>query len=49
MLHRAFDMRQVGDYRDLMIITKEQAVDIFNSAIQFTNTIEGKLAQDDWL
>ena len=46
ILHRAFEMRQVGDYRDLMIVTKEQAVDVFNSAILFMKTIEEKLSQD---
>ena len=49
ILHRAFEMRQVGDYRDLMIVTKEQAVDVFDSAIQFMKTIEEKLSQGNWL
>ena len=49
ILHRAFEMRQVGDYRDLMIVTKEQAVDVFDSAIQFMKTIEEKLSQGKWL
>jgi uncharacterized protein (UPF0332 family) len=49
ILHRAFEMRQVGDYRDLMIVTKEQALDVFDSAIQFMKTIEEKLLQDNWL
>jgi uncharacterized protein (UPF0332 family) len=47
ILHRAFEMRQVGDHRDLMIVTKEHAVDVFNSAIQFMKTIEEKLSQDE--
>ncbi len=46
ILHRAFEMRQVGDYRDLMIITKEQAIDVFDSAIQFMKAVEEKLLQD---
>jgi|CXWL01.1.fsa_nt_gi uncharacterized protein (UPF0332 family) len=46
ILHRAFEMRQVGDYRDLMVVTKEQAMDVFNSAIQFMDTIEEKLSKD---
>lgn len=25
MLHRAFEMRQVGDYRDLLVFSREQA------------------------
>jgi uncharacterized protein (UPF0332 family) len=49
ILNRAFEMRQVGDYRDLMIVTKEQALDVFDSAIQFMKTIEEKLLQDNWL
>ena len=47
ILHRAFEMRQVGDYRDLMIVTKEQAIDVFNSAIQFMKAVEEKLLQDE--
>jgi uncharacterized protein (UPF0332 family) len=46
MLHRAFDMRQAGDYRDLLVVTKEQAVDAINSAVTFVSAIEEKLSQD---
>ena len=46
LLHRAFEMRQAGDYRDLLIATKEQAIDAVNSADQFLRAIEEKLSQD---
>ena len=45
ILHRAFEMRQVGDYRDLLIVTKEQAMDVFDSAIKFMRAIEDKLLE----
>lgn len=43
MLHRVFDLRQTGDYRDLLIITREQAGDVLNIATQFVKAIEEKL------
>lgn len=45
MLHRVFELRQAGDYRDLLIITKEQAVEVLNTAAQFIKAIEEKLNQ----
>lgn len=45
MLHRAFDMRQVGDYRDLLVFTREQAMKVFESAVEFVKAIEEKIAQ----
>jgi uncharacterized protein (UPF0332 family) len=45
ILHRAFEMRQVGDYRDLLVVTKEQAMDVFESAIKFMQAIEEKLLE----
>lgn len=45
MLHRVFELRQVGDYRDLLVISTEQAEDVLNTAVEFTNAIEEKLAQ----
>lgn len=44
-LHRVFELRQVGDYRDLLVITKEQAEDVIKTASEFTKTIEEKLLQ----
>ena len=46
MLHRVFELRQVGDYRDLLVVSEEQAKDVLNIAIEFTKAIEEKLAQD---
>jgi uncharacterized protein (UPF0332 family) len=47
LLHRAFEMRQAGDYRDLLVVTDEQAIDAVNSAEKFVNAIEEKLSQSD--
>ena len=44
-LHPAFDTRQVGDYEDEVILTREQALRILESAIQFVNSIEQKLSE----
>lgn len=46
LLHRAFEMRQAGDYRDMLIVTEEQAADAVRSAIKFLTAIEEKLLQD---
>jgi uncharacterized protein (UPF0332 family) len=40
-------MRQASDYRDMLIVTKEQAIDSVNSAVEFVNAIEEKLLQDN--
>jgi uncharacterized protein (UPF0332 family) len=45
MLHRAFDMRLTGDYRELLEISKEQAAEILNSAIKFVKSIEEQLSK----
>ena len=42
-LHRIFELRQVGDYRDLLIISKEQAKEVLHSAIEFTKALEEKI------
>jgi len=44
LFHRAFEMRQAGDYRDMLVVTEEQAADAVNSAIKFVNAIEEKLS-----
>jgi len=43
-LHHAFDMRQAGDYRELAILSREQAGKVLNSAIVFVKSIEEKLS-----
>jgi len=44
LFHRAFEMRQAGDYRDMLSVTEEQAIDAINSAIKFLDAIEEKLS-----
>ena len=44
MLHRAFDMRQAGDYQKSRVITEEQALEVLASAEKFIKAIEEKLA-----
>jgi uncharacterized protein (UPF0332 family) len=44
LFHRAFDMRQSGDYRDMLVVTEEQAIDAVNAAERFISAIEEKLA-----
>ena len=44
LFHRAFDMRQSGDYRDMLVVTEEQAVDAVNAAVKFITAIEEKLS-----
>jgi uncharacterized protein (UPF0332 family) len=45
LFHRAFDMRQSGDYRDMLVVTEEQAVDAVNAAVKFVTAIEEKLSE----
>jgi uncharacterized protein (UPF0332 family) len=42
-LHRIFELRQVGDYRDLLVISKEQAKEVLESATEFTKALEEKI------
>ena len=44
LFHRAFDMRQSGDYRDMLVVTEQQAVDAVNAADRFISAIEEKLS-----
>ena len=44
LFHRAFDMRQSGDYRDMLVVTEQQAVDAVNAAERFISAIEEKLS-----
>jgi uncharacterized protein (UPF0332 family) len=44
ILHRAFDMRQAGDYQKSRVITEEQALEVLASAEKFIKAIEEKLA-----
>ncbi len=40
MFHRAFDLRQTGDYEDVTDIDLEQAEQVLKSAEEFIKTIE---------
>lgn len=44
LFHRAFDMRQSGDYRDMLVVTEQQAADAVNAAERFISAIEEKLS-----
>jgi hypothetical protein len=39
-------MRQSGDYRDMLVVTEQQAVDAVNAAVKFVTTIEEKLSEE---
>ena len=43
-LHKAFDLRQMGDYRELIDLDQEQAKEILRSADQFVETVVKYLA-----
>jgi len=46
MLHKAFDVRQIGDYEDNANVDMEQAVEILKSAEQFIKAAEENLSQN---
>jgi uncharacterized protein (UPF0332 family) len=39
-IHKAFDLRQIGDYRELIELGQELAEDVLFSSDQFIETIE---------
>jgi len=43
LIHRAFEMRQAGDYRDMLIVTEEQAADAVEAATKFLSAVEEKI------
>lgn len=43
-LHKAFDLRQMGDYRELIDLDQEQAKEILRSADRFVETVVKYLA-----
>ena len=45
-LHRAFDYRQMGDYRELLNIARDQAAETLHTAQQFVRDIEIYLQGD---
>lgn len=42
-LHRAFEKRQLSDYEHTFVITREEAQEILESALQFVRAIEDYL------
>ncbi len=45
-LHRVFALRQIGDYRDLLVISREQAHSALEAAGRFTKIIEETLMRE---
>lgn len=43
-LHKAFDLRQIGDYRELLEFDEKQAEEILNSADQFVEAVDTHLS-----
>ncbi len=39
-LHKAFDMRQIGDYRELYQLDREQAKEVLHSADKFIEAVD---------
>lgn len=39
-IHKAFDLRQVGDYRELIVLDGEQTREILQSADRFVSTVD---------
>lgn len=44
IIHRAFDMRQAGDYQKSITLTREQAAEALDSARQFLKTVKDKIS-----
>jgi uncharacterized protein (UPF0332 family) len=38
-IHKAFDLRQVGDYRELIVLDQEQAREVLHSADRFVASV----------
>ncbi len=43
-LHKAFGLRQIGDYRELIVLDREQEEEILRSADQFVEAVEKHLS-----
>ena len=44
-LHKAFDLRQIGDYRELIELDEAQAQEIIDLTDQFVEMVEKYFAQ----
>jgi len=42
-IHKAFDLRQMGDYRELVSLDRERAREMLDSADQFVRSVEQHL------
>jgi uncharacterized protein (UPF0332 family) len=47
--HRAFEQRQTADYRITEIPTQAMAVEIYHEAIEFVETCQEYLKQNEWV
>ncbi len=47
VFHKAFEIRQVSDYKTLKSVSKEKAEEIFNNASFFVETVAKYLSLDD--
>lgn len=45
-LHKAFDLRQVGDYRELVVLSEEQVQEVTQWAQEFVSQVEAFLTAD---
>lgn len=44
IMHRAFDLRQIGDYREMLTLSREQAAEILDDALTFIQAVERYLS-----
>ena len=42
-IHKAFDLRQIGDYREFVDLNQEQAIEVLNAADQFLKAVQNYL------
>ncbi len=42
--HRAFEKRQMGDYADDFLLSKAEAIEILQSAMQFVDSIRSHMS-----
>jgi uncharacterized protein (UPF0332 family) len=45
ILHHAFDLRQIGDYRELLSLTREQAQKVLQDAEEFLLAVEARFSK----
>jgi len=45
-LHRAFDLRQIGDYRELLAVERDQAEEILSTSERFVRDVDEYLKNE---